>query len=202
MQGPRDLKFFLASNAGPANENSLLGVPNEVDTGESIGSGEKVNVCKFPLGSVNNWNVSRTSQCSVAMHEKMALAVTLLPYAHRPHHASGGCMRECMMHYLRAHQARTYMVLCAERKHLSKALLQLLPEPVLSVPSEPCELCAAEAIHPVCTRGGAADSGDLRARILHRACSGFPALRALLLPVRSRLQLQLPGYVTGICLAA
>lgn len=70
VQGPRDLKFFLASNAGPADENSLLGVPNEVDTGESIGSGEKVNVCKFPLGSVNNWNVSRASiQCCGAQKD-------------------------------------------------------------------------------------------------------------------------------------
>ena len=102
VQGPRDLKFFLASNAGPADENSLLGVPNEVDTGESIGSGQKVNVCKFPLGSVNNWNVSRASS-GVAMHEKMIPAVTLLLGAHRPHYASGRCMHECILHLLRAH---------------------------------------------------------------------------------------------------
>jgi hypothetical protein len=65
VQGPRDLKFFLASNAGPANENSLLGVPDEVNTGESIGSGEKVNVCKFDLGNVNNWNVSSSGPHSL-----------------------------------------------------------------------------------------------------------------------------------------
>ncbi len=58
MQGPRQLQTFLASNAGPYQENSLLGVPSEVDTGESFGAGEKVNVCKFMLGDVNNWAVS------------------------------------------------------------------------------------------------------------------------------------------------
>lgn len=58
LQGPRVL---LQSNAGPYNENSLLGVPSEVHTGETYGQGEKVNVCKFPLGSVNNWNVSDAS---------------------------------------------------------------------------------------------------------------------------------------------
>ena len=51
------LEYFEPSNAGPYNENSLLGVPSEVNTGENIGQGEKVNVCKFPLGSVNNWEV-------------------------------------------------------------------------------------------------------------------------------------------------
>ena len=58
LQGPRQLQVFLASNAGPYQDNSLLGVPDEVDTGESFGSGEKVNVCKFQLGDVNNWIVS------------------------------------------------------------------------------------------------------------------------------------------------
>ncbi|CAK0785605.1 hypothetical protein CVIRNUC_008816 [Coccomyxa viridis] len=56
--GPRVLlEYFEPSNAGPYNENSLLGVPSEVNTGENIGQGEKVNVCKFPLGSVNNWEL-------------------------------------------------------------------------------------------------------------------------------------------------
>ncbi len=65
MQGPRLLQtVFLASNAGPYNENSLLGVPDEVDTGESFGSGQKVNVCKFQLGDVNNWIVSALFPCS------------------------------------------------------------------------------------------------------------------------------------------
>ena len=63
LQGPRQLQTLdeitLASNAGPYQENSLLGVPSEVDTGESFGSGTKVNVCKFQLGDVNNWIVSR-----------------------------------------------------------------------------------------------------------------------------------------------
>ena len=62
MQGPRVLlEYFEPSNAGPYNENSLLGVPSEVNTGENIGQGEKVNVCKFPLGSVNNWEVHHSS---------------------------------------------------------------------------------------------------------------------------------------------
>jgi hypothetical protein len=46
-------------NAGPWNENSLVGVPAEVKTGEQYGAGQKVNVCKFQLGTVNNWEVSR-----------------------------------------------------------------------------------------------------------------------------------------------
>jgi hypothetical protein len=50
-------------NAGPYNENSLVGVPSEVNTGEQYGAGQKVNVCKFPLGSVNAWDV-RTSLSS------------------------------------------------------------------------------------------------------------------------------------------
>ena len=50
----------LLQNAGPYNEDSLVGVPDEVNTGEQYGSDEKVNVCKFPLGSVNNWNVRRS----------------------------------------------------------------------------------------------------------------------------------------------
>ena len=37
-------------NAGPYNEDSLVGVPDEVNTGEQFGSDEKVNVCKFPAG--------------------------------------------------------------------------------------------------------------------------------------------------------
>ncbi|KAK9917138.1 hypothetical protein WJX75_001239 [Coccomyxa subellipsoidea] len=46
-----------AQNAGPYNENSLVGVPSEVNTGEQYGAGQKVNVCKFPLGSVNAWDL-------------------------------------------------------------------------------------------------------------------------------------------------
>ena len=75
MQGPRVLvEYFEPSNAGPYNENSLLGVPSEVNTGENIGQGEKVNVCKFPLGSVNNWEVhgsaseACTPSCNLVAH--------------------------------------------------------------------------------------------------------------------------------------
>ena len=75
LQGPRVLlEYFEASNAGPYNENSLLGVPSEVNTGENIGQGEKVNVCKFPLGSVNNWEVHEspsgacTTSCNLIAH--------------------------------------------------------------------------------------------------------------------------------------
>ncbi|BDA48366.1 hypothetical protein COCOBI_12-0430 [Coccomyxa sp. Obi] len=46
-----------AQTAGPWNENSLVGVPSEVKTGEQYGAGQKVNVCKFPLGSVNPWEL-------------------------------------------------------------------------------------------------------------------------------------------------
>ncbi|CAL8463744.1 g3278 [Coccomyxa elongata] len=46
-----------AQNAGPWNENSLVGVPSEVKTGEQYGAGQKVNVCKFTLGSVNPWDL-------------------------------------------------------------------------------------------------------------------------------------------------
>ena len=59
MQGQR----ALLQNAGPYNENSLVGVPDEINTGEQFGSGEKVNVCHFPLGSVNAWNV-RMPRCA------------------------------------------------------------------------------------------------------------------------------------------
>lgn len=47
----------MQQNAGPWNENSLVGVPSEVKTGEQYGAGQKVNVCKFTLGSVNPWDV-------------------------------------------------------------------------------------------------------------------------------------------------
>ena len=68
------LEYFEVSNAGPYNENSLLGVPSEVNTGENIGQGEKVNVCKFPLGSVNNWEVPHSpsaaciTSCNPVVH--------------------------------------------------------------------------------------------------------------------------------------
>ena len=41
-------------------------MPDEVNTGEQYGSAEKVNVCKFLLGSVNNWNVRRFHMFAVA----------------------------------------------------------------------------------------------------------------------------------------
>jgi hypothetical protein len=65
VQGQR----ALLQNAGPYNENTLVGVPDEVNTGEEFGSGEKVNVCKFPLGSVNAWNVRRLA-CSLHVWEE------------------------------------------------------------------------------------------------------------------------------------
>ncbi|EIE27791.1 hypothetical protein COCSUDRAFT_45996 [Coccomyxa subellipsoidea C-169] len=46
-----------AQNAGPWNENNLVGVASEVKTGQQYGAGQKVNVCKFPLGSVNPWEL-------------------------------------------------------------------------------------------------------------------------------------------------
>lgn len=71
----------LLQNAGPYNENSLVGVPDEVNTGEQFGSGEKVNVCKFPLGSVNAWNVSLSLRASCLRCALLAHARHACPFA-------------------------------------------------------------------------------------------------------------------------
>ena len=57
--------------------------------------------------------------------------------------------------------------------------------------------CAAEAGDPVHFSRGTGHPGDLRTGVLHCAGGGILALWAVLLPVRPRLQFQLPGYVAA-----
>ena len=47
----------LRQYAGNYKYNSLAGVEDEKQTGAIYGTGEKANVCLFPRGSVNPWNV-------------------------------------------------------------------------------------------------------------------------------------------------
>ena len=47
----------LRQYAGNYKYNSLAGVEDEKETGAIYGTGEKANVCLFPRGSVNPWNV-------------------------------------------------------------------------------------------------------------------------------------------------
>lgn len=48
---------LLRQYAGNYKYNSLAGVEDEKQTGAIYGTGEKANVCLFPRGSVNPWNV-------------------------------------------------------------------------------------------------------------------------------------------------
>ena len=47
----------LRQYAGNYKYNSLAGVEDKKETGAIYGTGEKANVCLFPRGSVNPWNV-------------------------------------------------------------------------------------------------------------------------------------------------
>ena len=187
VQGQR----ALLQNAGPYNENTLVGVPDEVNTGEQFGSGEKVNVCKFPLGSVNAWNVSLPA-CSPRSQKRCT------PPACMPVHLAQLCGQPISLHWKVAvgiavaasgpGEMQT-ISLGGGRMHEGSGSRDLRAEEVVVGPCAASRclpggpehgggcIRAVEALHPVPTRDRAAHPGDLRPWLLHCTRRRLLALR-------------------------